>query len=276
MGKYSSLIANELSVTPEQVQNTIGLLKEGATVPFIARYRKEITGSLDELEITRIRDRVDQLEELDKRRDSILKSITEQEKLTDELEKQILEAKTMSELEDIYLPYKPKRKTRATIARAKGLEQLAKMIMSQKKDDVEGMARRFVNPAKEVKSIEDALAGARDIIAEWINENKYARSKMRGLFLRKSVIESKVIKGKEDEGNKYQTYFDWSEKATKSPSHRILAMFRGEKEGFLKTKVFPPEEEAIDMLEDQFVDTQLNRNTSLAGLILSDCIKSRW
>lgn len=253
MKNYSSVIATELNVTPEQVQNTISLLKEGATVPFIARYRKEVTGSLDELEITRIRDRVEQLEELDKRRESILKSITEQEKLTDELEKQIQGAKTMSELEDIYLPYKPKRKTRAIIAKAKGLEPLAKMIMSQKNDDVEGMAKRFVNPVKEVNSIDDALAGARDIIAEWINENKYARSKTRGLFLRKSVIESKVIKGKEDEGNKYQTYFEWSEKATKSPSHRILAMFRGEKEGFLKIKVYPPEDEAIDMLDDQFV-----------------------
>jgi len=253
MSKYINKIASELKLTVDQVENTIGLLKDGATVPFIARYRKEVTGSLDELEITRIRDRVEQLEELDKRRESILNSIKEQEKLTAELEKQILEAKTMSELEDLYMPYKPKRKTRATIAKAKGLEPLAKMIMSQKNDDVEGMANRFDNPEKEVSSIKDALAGARDIIAEWINENKYARSKIRGLFIRKSMIESKVVKGKDDEGNKYLTYFDWSEKVTKSPSHRILAMFRGEKEGFLNTKVYPPEEEAFDILEDQFV-----------------------
>jgi len=178
----------------------------------------------------------------------------------------------MSELEDIYLPYKPKRKTRATIARARGLESLAKMIMSQKNDDVEGMAKQFVNPGKEVKSIDDALAGARDIIAEWINENKYTRSKIRGLFLRKSVIESKVLKGKEDEGNKYQTYFDWSEKATKSPSHRILAMFRGEKEGFLKTKVFPPEEEAIDILEDQYVRSDGESGDQVYDA-LKDCYK---
>lgn len=253
MNIYSQKIASELTISNEQVENTIALLKDGATVPFISRYRKEVTGSLDEVQITRIRDRVLQLEELDKRREAILSSIKEQEKLTDELEKQIQQAETMSELEDLYLPYRPKRKTRATIAKAQGLEPLAKMVMSQKNDDVENMAQRFVNETKDVNSVEDALAGARDIIAEWISENKYAREKIRRLFTRKAKIVSKVAKGKEEAGNKYQNYFEWEELILKSPSHRILAMFRGEKEGFLKIKVAPPEDDALEILENQFV-----------------------
>ncbi len=169
MKKYYNKIATELKITSEQVENTVLLLNQGATVPFVARYRKEVTGSLDELEITQIRDRMEKLEELDKRRETILNSIEEQGKLTDELEKQILEAESMTELEDIYLPYKPKRKTRATIAKAKGLEPLAKIIMSQKYDDPGRQAERFLND--EVKDTDEAIAGACDIIAEWINEN---------------------------------------------------------------------------------------------------------
>jgi uncharacterized protein len=253
MENYFSKIAAELKIGLEQVQNTVSLLEQGATVPFIARYRKEMTGSLDETEITNIRDRLEKLRELDKRRDTILNTIREQDKLTDELEKQILEAETMSELEDLYLPYKPKRKTRGTVARSKGLEPLAKILMTQKYDDPLKQAERFISKEKEVHTPEDALAGARDIIAEWVNENKFARSKIRGLFLRKAVIESKIIKGKEEEGNKYENYFDWMEPIMKSPSHRILAMFRGEKEGFLKIKVGPPEEEALEILERQFI-----------------------
>ncbi|MEZ5199686.1 MAG: Tex family protein [Bacteroidales bacterium] len=253
MEKYIRKIALEIGISTEQVENTIQLFKEGATVPFIARYRKEMTGSLDEVQITSIRDRLERLQEIDKRREAILNSIKEQDKLSDELEKQIKEAETLSELEDIYLPYKPKRKTRATIAKTKGLEPLAKMIMSQKNDDIEGMANRFVDPKKEVNSIDEALAGARDIMAEWISESKYAREKIRRLFIKKALIESKVAKGKEEEGNKYQNYFDWSELIMKSPSHRILAMFRGEKEGFLKIKIGPPEDDALDILEQQFI-----------------------
>jgi len=253
MNKYTQKIATELSVASKQVDNTIDLLKDGATVPFIARYRKEVTGSLDEVQITSIRDRVIQLEDLDKRRESILNSIKEQEKLTDDLEKQIMKAETISELEDLYLPYRPKRKTRATIAKSKGLEPLAKMIMAQNSDEVEDMAKRFVNTDKEVQNIDDALAGARDIIAEWISENKYAREKIRRLFSKKAKITSKVAKGKEESGNKYQNYFEWEELILKSPSHRILAMFRGEKEGFLKIKVAPPEDNALEILENQFV-----------------------
>jgi len=250
MKNYYNKIAAELNITSEQVENTSLLLKQGATVPFLARYRKEVTGSLDELEITQIRDRLEKLEELDKRRETILNSIEEQGKLTDQLEKQILGAESVTELEDIYLPYKPKRKTRATIAKAKGLEPLAKIIMSQKYDDPEKQAERFIS--SEVKNIDEALAGARDIIAEWINENSYARNKVRRLFMRKATIESKVVKSKETEGNTYQNYFDHTELAVKSPSHRVLAMFRGEKEGFLKVKVTPPVDDALDLLEDQF------------------------
>lgn len=253
MEKYIQLIANELNIKQDQVENTLELLAEGATVPFIARYRKEATGSLDEVAIAHIRDRMEKLEEIDKRRDAILKSIEEQGLLTEELEKQIEAADTLSELEDIYLPYKPKRKTRATIAKSRGLEPLAKIIMTQKYDDVESQARRFVNKEKEVETVDDAIAGASDIIAEWINENKFAREKIRRLFLRKAVIESKVAKGKETEGDKYQNYFEWSEPLMRAPSHRILAMFRGEKEGFLKVKVGPPEDEALEILEKQFV-----------------------
>ncbi len=253
MNKYAQKIATELSVASKQVDNTIDLLKDGATVPFIARYRKEVTGSLDEVQITSIRDRVLQLEDLDKRRESILNSIKEQEKLTDDLEKQIMKAETISELEDLYLPYRPKRKTRATIAKSKGLEPLAKMIMAQNSDDVEDMAKLFVSTDKDVQNIDDALAGARDIIADWISENKYAREKIRRLFSKKAKITSKVAKGKEESGNKYQNYFEWEELILKSPSHRILAMFRGEKEGFLKIKVAPPEDDALEILENQFV-----------------------
>lgn len=253
MKKYIQRIAKELSIRNDQVESTLDLLNEGATVPFIARYRKEATGSLDEVAIASIRDRMEKLEELDKRRDSILHSIEEQGLLTDELAKQIEEAETLAELEDLYLPYKPKRKTRATIAKSKGLEPLAKIIMSQKHDTVAGQAARYVNKELGVDTAEDAIKGACDIIAEWINENKYARGKIRRLFVRKAFIESKVAKGKESEGDKYQNYFDWKELVMRAPSHRILAMFRGEKEGFLKVKVAPPEDEALNILEEQFV-----------------------
>jgi uncharacterized protein len=253
MEKYIKIIAGELKITDWQVQNTIELLNEGATIPFIARYRKEATDSLDEVYITKIRDRLQQLQDLDKRREAILKSVTEQGFLTPELEKQIREVDNLTDLEDIYLPYKPKRKTRATIAKAKGLEPLAKIIMSQRNGEVEAMAERFVNSEKGVGNIDDALKGARDIIAEWINENKYARRKIRNLFLKKASIESVIAKGKEEEGSKYQNYFDWKELFMRAPSHRILAMFRGEKEGFLKLKIGPPEEDAFDILDEQFV-----------------------
>lgn len=272
METYFKKIAGELNIAVHQVENTVGLLNEGATVPFIARYRKEATGSLDEIQIAAIRDRMEKLKELDKRREAIINSIDEQGKLTDELERQILAAETMTELEDLYLPYKPKRKTRATIAIAKGLEPLAKIIMSQNHDDIEYRSERFVNPKNEVNDAEEALQSACDIIAEWINENTFARSKIRGLFIRKGTIESKVAKGKEADGAKYENYFDWSERIMKSPSHRLLAMLRGENEGFLKLKIGPPEEEAIDILERQFVRSD-NASGDLVYKALKDSYK---
>lgn len=268
---YYKKIAKELNISTNQVENTVELLNEGATVPFIARYRKEATGSLDEMVITEIRDRMEKLKELDKRRDTILNSIEEQGLLTDELEMQINEAQSITELEDIYLPYKPKRKTRATIAKSKGLEPLAKIIMSQKNDDIDSRAKAFIDKDKAVISVEEAINGARDIIAEWINENKFARAKIRRLFERDAVIESKVAKGKEMDGENYQNYFDWKEPVMKSPSHRILAMFRGEKEGFLKVKVAPSDDKALDILEDQFV-----RSDYQSGDIVFEAVKDSY
>lgn len=246
-------IAEELGLTTKYVLATAALLEEGATVPFIARYRKEATGSLDEVAITTIRDRLDQLRELDKRREAILKSLEEQGKLTEELKGSVLAAETMAILEDIYLPYRPKRRTRATIAREKGLEPLAQAIFAQGEPDASLTAHAFINAEKGVDTAEDALAGARDIMAEWINEELNARARVRELFLAKGVFRTKVISGKEEEGLKYKDYFEWEEPVSTAPSHRILAMRRGEKEGFLSLRIAPPEEEALTLLESLFV-----------------------
>ncbi|MBC34959.1 MAG: RNA-binding transcriptional accessory protein [Bacteroidetes bacterium] len=250
---YNNQIASELGLRPVQVMNTVNLLSEGATIPFISRYRKEMTQSLDEVQITNIRDRHEQLVELDKRRQSILDSIEEQGKLTDELKAKIEAATKMSELEDLYLPYKPKRKTKATVAREKGLEPLAEQIMEQGNIDVEHLAETFINDEKDVKSLDDALQGARDIIAEWVNENDEARKKIRKHFSKSAVVQSKVVKAKEADATKYQNYFDSQEGLMNAPSHRVLAMFRGEAEGFLKLKIAPTENEALEMLDDVFV-----------------------
>jgi protein Tex len=254
MLEYSNRIAVEIGVRPNQVEKTIELLNSGATVPFISRYRKEMTGSLDEVQITSIRDRFKQLTELDKRREAILASIEEQELLTPELAKVIKAAVTMAELEDLYLPYKPKKKTRATVAIARGLEPLAKMIYLQQNIDVEEKALAFINDEKDVSSVEDALAGARDIIAEWVNENARARAAIRKLFERDAFISSRKVKGKEEEGKKYENYFDSAEEVKRVPSHRILAMFRGENEGFLKIAISPDEEKAHEILERIFIN----------------------
>ena len=246
-------IAQELGFTPKQVQATAGLLNEGATVPFIARYRKEVTGSLDEVAITTVRDRLNQLMELDKRREVILKSLEERGQLTDELKEKILSAETMAVLEDIYLPYRPRRRTRATIAKERGLEPLAQRLFAQ--DDIDPLteATAFVNSEKEVNSVEDALAGARDIMAEWVNEDQIARARMREFFSSKAIFKSKVITEKETEGIKYKDYFDWQEPVNTAPSHRILAMRRGENEDFLILRVFPPEGEALEILDGLFI-----------------------
>ncbi len=269
---YSQLIAQELSVANKQVDATIKLLEEGGTVPFIARYRKELTGSLDEVQIAAVRDRLQQLKELDKRRDAILKSIEEQGKLTDELESKIKSAETMSVLEDIYLPYKPKRKTKASMAREKGLEPLATCILEQYSLDVEAEASKYINEEKGVANADEALKGARDIIAETLNENAEAREKMRKYFQQHATIKSKVYTGKEEEGQKYKDYFEWEEALKDAPSHRVLAMRRGESELFLMLDVLPPEEEAISILERQFI-TANNAAAEQVKLAIRDAYK---
>ena len=251
--KHISKIAGELGLNVPQVQATAGLLGEGATIPFIARYRKEVTGSLDEVQITAIRDRVDQLAELDKRREAILKSLEERQLLTEELKGKILKAETLSVLEDIYLPFRPKRRTRATVAKERGLEPLAQILFAQEEKDPLAEALPFVDPEKSVPSAEEALSGARDIIAEWISEDPSARAALRDLFTSRGVFRTKVITGKEAEGSKYRDYFGWEEPVPKAPSHRILAMRRGENEGILILRILPPEPEALAILERLFV-----------------------
>lgn len=263
---YGRKIAIELELKYSQVSATAELLEQGATVPFIARYRKEATGTLDEVEITAIRDRLEQLEELDKRREAILASLTERDLLTEELQEKILSAETMAQLEDIYLPFRPKRRTRATIAREKGLEPLANTLFEQGSIDPQEEALKYINPEKEVTTAEEALSGARDILAEQISENETARGRMRQLFAEKASMSSSVVKGKEEEGIKFKDYYDWDEPIQTAPSHRILAMFRGEKEGFLKLKVLPLEEEAVNLLLDQFIlaDNQAAQQVEMA------------
>jgi uncharacterized protein len=246
-------IAAELSINERQVDATVALLDEGATLPFISRYRKEVTGSLDEVQVGAIRDRILQLRELDKRREAILKSLTEMGKLTPELEKAINAAESMAMLEDIYLPYRPKRKTRATAAREKGLQPLADVIFDQGRIDLETEAEKYIGGENGVNTIDEALAGARDILAEQMTENADVRARMRTLFLEKGDFQSKVIPGKEEEGIKYKDYFDWKEPVKTAPSHRVLAMRRAEKEEILYLDVLPAEEDAIAILENQFV-----------------------
>ena len=252
---YQEVIARGLNIVPWQVANTLKLFSEGATIPFISRYRKEATGSLDETLLLGIQKTHTQLVELDKRRDAILKSIEEQGKLTDDLKRQIEGASNMNELEDIYLPYKPKRKTRASVARERGLEPLAKILMKQQELLIGKRAEEYIT--EEVGSVEDALQGARDIIAEWVNENKRSRETIRRLFGKNALIGSKVVKGKEEDGIKYQDYFEFSELLSRCPSHRVLAMLRGEDEGFLKISLEPDRETAVQLLKDIFVKGNL-------------------
>ena len=246
-------IADELKLRERQVQTTVDLLDDGATVPFIARYRKEMTGELDEVSIIDIRDRLELLRALDKRREVILTSLEEHGKLTDELESMVLAAETLAVLEDLYLPYRPKRRTRAMIAKEKGLEPLAVKIFEQTDGDLIEAATSYIDPEKGVETREDALAGARDIIAEWINEDGDARAELRELFAAKAMIRSKVIKEQEENGIKYRDYYEWEERAADAPSHRILAIRRGADEGFLTFHILPDEEEGIGLLERRFV-----------------------
>lgn len=266
-------IAEELGIKVKQVTDTVELLDEGATVPFISRYRKEVTGSLDEVQVAAIRDRVQQLRDLDKRREAILKSIQEQGKLTPELEEKINAAETMAVLEDLYLPYKPKRRTKATIAKEKGLEPLATLIFEQHTLDLEEEASKYVDSEKEVNSVEEALQGARDIIAEWINEHVELRKKMRDLFIEEGTFVSKVIPGKEEEAIKYKDYFDWSEPIKTAPSHRVLAMRRGEKELFLMLDSCPEELSAVALMERMVLKNEANSTVEQVRMAIKDCYK---
>ncbi len=270
--KYTNIIAAELNVAAAFIQNTINLLQGGATIPFIARYRKEMTGTMDEVVIAQVRDRLAQLKDLDSRRAAILKSLTEQEKLTPELELAIAKAPTMAELEDIYLPYKQKRKTRAGIAREKGLEPLATMIFSQRYEDVELRASKFIDPEKGVNSIGEAIQGAIDIIAEMVNEDTFARKRIRHLFQKESQVAVRVVKGKEQDGINFDMYFDHHEPLHKAPSHRLLAMFRGENEGFLRIAVGVQEELAHDILHRMFVKAN-NASAVLVKSAITDSCK---
>lgn len=269
---HEKKIANELGIRSSQVAATVKLLDEGATVPFISRYRKELTGSLDDVQVTTVRDRINQLRDLDTRRDAILKSIKEQEKLTPELEKEILAAETMAALEDLYLPYKPKRKTRASVAREKGLEPLATLILEQSNIDVDEVASKYVDSEKGVETLEEAQQGARDIIAETINEDAQTRSRIRDLFMKKGLISSKVLKSKEAEAAKFKDYFEWSEPLEKVPSHRLLAIRRGENEGYLSMDIAPEEEDAIALIESQFVKAN-NQAGEQVQIAIKDCYK---
>lgn len=248
---FNTLISKTLNIPAGQVERTVGLLGEGATIPFISRYRKEVTGGLDEVQIGNIKDQLDKLTELKKRKDTILSSIEEQGKLTPELKKRIEDSWDSTEIEDLYLPYKPKRVTKAEIARKKGLEPLAKIIMIQNEPNLAARVKSFIKG--EVKNAAEALQGARDIIAEWVNENEGARNAVRNSFAHTGIITSKVIKGKEEEGAKYRDYFDFSEPLNRCTSHRLLALRRGEAEGILRVSISPDTDETLDRLKRRFV-----------------------
>jgi uncharacterized protein len=268
--KIIEIIAQTLGIRTGQVSNTIALLDEGATVPFISRYRKERTGSLDEVQVLNIKEQHEKFTELEKRKETILKTIVEQEQLTPELKNRIETCFDAVELEDIYLPYKPKKRTRATIAREKGLEPLAKIMMKQLERSLENRAASFLND--QIETVEDALAGARDIVAEWVSENEKARNIVRRGFEQDAFIYSKVIKGKEEEAAKYRDYFDWKEPLKKCASHRLLAMRRGENEGFLRMSIEPDADKILTHLNRFFV-TGLNTCADHVEIAVKDSLK---
>ena len=248
---FNKMIASALNIAERQVENTLSLLNGGATIPFISRYRKEATGGLDEVQIGEIKERSDKLTEIAKRKETILKTIEEQGKLSTDLKKRIDMCWDATELEDIYLPYKPKRKTRAEVARQKGLEPLATILLMQRENNLSARVRTFIKG--EVKDEEDALKGARDIIAEQVSEDERSRQQVRNLFSRQAIITSKVVKGKEEEGAKYKDYFDFSEPLKRCTSHRLLAIRRGESEGLLKVSISPDDAECTERLERSYV-----------------------
>ena len=266
---FSRMIATALNIAVHQVENTLSLLNGGATIPFISRYRKEATGGLDEVQIGEIKERYDKLTEIAKRKETILKTIDEQGKLTTDLKKRIDACWDATELEDIYLPYKPKRKTRAEVARQKGLEPLAIILMSQRENNLSARVRNFVKG--EVKDEEDALKGARDIIAEQVSEDERARNQLRNQFARQAIITAKVVKGKEEEAVKYKDYFDFSEPLKRCTSHRLLAIRRGEAEGLLKVSISPDDEECTERLERSYV-----RGTSECSQQVKEAVRDAY
>jgi len=268
---YIDTISGVLKLKNWQVENTVKLFEEGATVPFISRYRKEATGELDEVAIADIRDNLARLVEIDTRREAILKEIEKQGKLTDDLKKQIEDADTLTGLEDIYLPYKPKKKTKGTAAKQKGREDLAKLIFLQDGFDPEIEAQKFLNEM--VASIAEALQGARDIIAEWINEDKRARDSIREVFRREAIIRSKLYESLEESGAKYRDYFDFEEDLARCPSHRLLAMRRGEKEEYLKVSINIDEETALTGLEKIFISGSSSKSSEQVRTAIKDGYK---
>ncbi len=265
-------IKNQVTTTSKNIENTIQLLNEDCTIPFISRYRKDQTGNLDEVVIEQIAKLQKEYDAIVKRKEAILKSIEEQKALTPELEKKIQQSFDLNELEDFYLPFKKKKKTRADVARENGLEPLAKIIMAQNNDDVDFIAARYLNAT--IKNEDEALQGARDIIAEWINENIYVRKQLRRLYQRKATITTKVVKTKKDDeqAQKFNQYFDWSESLLKAPSHRLLAMLRAENEGFIKMKIEVENEEAMDMVSEIIIKKN-NDTTPHLQLAIEDSYK---
>ncbi|WP_046743472.1 Tex family protein [Kordia zhangzhouensis] len=266
-------IQSNISLPEKSILKTIELLNQDCTIPFIARYRKEMTGNLDEVQIGEISKLKIAYETLEKRKESILKAIQEQDALTPSLQNKIEQAKDLTILEDLYLPFKKKRKTKASVAKENGLEPLAKIIMKQEHQDVNYAAQRFVGG--NVTSTEQALEGARYIIAEWVNENEYVRNKIRRLYQRKAIISTKVVKAQKDAENaqKYKQYFDWSESLHRTPSHRLLAMLRAEKEGVIKIKVEVDKEEALEIIDRLVIKTNIESCTNQVFLAIEDAYK---
>ena len=267
---FLKLISASLHLSEKQVGNAVQLLENGATIPFISRYRKEMTDGMDEVQLADTKEQYDKLCEIEKRKETILNTINEQDKLTDELKKRIENCWNATELEDIYLPYKPKRRTKAEIAREKGLEPFAKMIMSQNTIDIERLAIQFIND--KVESMEEAIKGAQDIIAEWVNESENARNGVRKIYNYEAVISSKLIKGKEVEAQKFRDYFDMTEKLSRCSSHRLLAMRRGEAEGFLRVNINVDDEHCFEKLERVFVKGN-NESSKLVSEAVKDAYK---
>lgn len=267
-----AFIQKQLNISEKSINNTLQLLAEDCTIPFIARYRKDKTGNLDETQIEQIAKISKQFEEIVKRKESILKSIEEQDALTPELQQRIEDSFDLQELEDLYLPFKKRKKTKADAAKEKGLEPLAKIIMSQKNNDLMFLASKYLN--NEVASEEEALQGARDIMAEWINENMYVRKNLRRIFQRKAVVTSKVVKAKKDEedAQKFSQYFEWEENLSRTPSHRLLAMLRAEAEGFVKTNVGIDKDEAIDFIEKAIIKSN-NESSEQIAIAIKDSYK---